>query len=397
MVDPHIERRAALAALLADCGILSDPAWRQTLERVPRHDFLPNTVWGEDLDAGDGRLVAVPRSHPNWSRWAYDDVSVITQVDDGRPLRPDGRGERATSSASQPSLVVEMLQALDVGEGMSVLEIGTATGYNCALLCERLGDGHVTSIEIDPVLARQAEANLAAVGYQPHLMVGDGACGVAGRAPFDRVLATVAAQDIPGAWVSQARPGGVIVTPWATGFATTGLLRLTVGQDQTARGRVIGNAPFMWMRDQRVPRGDWREYVDEDAPDAIEYRTTFDPMPVCDADPGGGLALAIGALVPHLSTVRYHAADDSGEATVYLYDRRGSWALVEYVPTDDDFEAHRGGPRDLCAEVDEAHRVWKAAGKPSRDRLGVTVSVEGDLQVWVDTPHNLLRDRLRVG
>ncbi|GAA1095969.1 methyltransferase domain-containing protein [Nocardiopsis metallicus] len=226
MVDPHIERRVALAALLADRGILNDPAWHRALEQVPRHHFLPHTVWGKDLDAGDGRLVSVPRSHPNWSRWAYDDVSVITQVDDGRPLYPDRRGDRATSSASQPSLVVEMLQALDVSEGMSVLEIGTATGYNCALLCERIGDEHVTSIEIDPGLARQAEANLTAVGYQPHLAVGDGAYGVPGQAPFDRVLATVAAQDIPGAWISQTRPDGVIVTPWATGFATTALLAL---------------------------------------------------------------------------------------------------------------------------------------------------------------------------
>ncbi|WP_255404915.1 hypothetical protein [Nocardiopsis sp. JB363] len=82
-----------------------------------------------------GHRVAVARLHPSWSRWVYDDVSVLTQVDDGHPCYPDGRGERATSSTSQPSLVIEMLQALNVGEGMSVLEIGTATGYNCALLC----------------------------------------------------------------------------------------------------------------------------------------------------------------------------------------------------------------------------------------------------------------------
>ncbi|GAA1111778.1 methyltransferase domain-containing protein [Nocardiopsis metallicus] len=387
MADPHIERRAALAALLAERGILTDPAWRQALERVPRHDFLPDTVWGEDLDAGDGRLVAVARSHLNWSRWAYDDVSVITQVDDGRPCYPDGRGERATSSASQPSLVVEMLQALDVSEGMSVLEIGTATGYNCALLCERLGDEHVTSIEIDPALAERARRNLAAAGYKPCLVVGDGVGGVPSRALYDRVLATVAAHDIPGAWISQTRPGGVIVTPWATGFATTGLLRLTVDDTGTAHGQVSGDAPFMWLRDQRVPAGGWRDYVDEGAPGAVEYRTTFNPMPVCDADPAGGLALVLGVLVPHLSTVRYPAADDSGEATVYLYDRRGSWALVEYVPADSDYEAHRGGPRDLCAEIDRAHRVWEAAGRPGRDRLGVSVTVGGDQRLWVDTPH----------
>jgi protein-L-isoaspartate O-methyltransferase len=390
VIDPHGERRTALAARLADQGILTDPAWRRAVEKVPRHAFLPDTVWGQDVDAGDGGLVPVPRSHPTWSRWAYDDVSVITQVDDGTPARPDGRGERATSSASQPSLVVAMLQALDVSEGMDVLEIGTATGYNCALLCERLGQEHVTSVEIDPVLARQAGSNLAAAGYRPRLLVGDGVEGAPGRAPFDRLLATVAARDIPGEWIAQTRPGGVVVAPWATGFATTNLLRLVVDEDGVAHGSVVGDAPFMWLRGQRVPAGDWRDFVDEQAAGAVEYRTTVDPMPVCDADPSGGLALAVGALVPHLSAVRYHAADDSGEATVYLFDRRGSWALVEYVPGGTDFEARRFGPRDLCSEIDRARRLWEAAGFPTRDRLGVSVSATGERRVWVEEPGNQL-------
>lgn len=391
MIDPHIERRAALAARLVDRGVLTDPAWHPVLEKVPRHLFLPETVWGLDVEAGDGGLAPVPRSHPNWSRWAYDDVSVITQVDDGFPALPDGRGERATSSASQPSLVVAMLQALDVTMGMDVLEIGTATGYNCALLCERLGQEHVSSVEIDPVLARQARTNLATVGYEPWLVVGDGAQGVPGRAPFDRVLATVAARDIPGAWICQTRPGGIIVTPWATGVATTNLLRLVVEEGGVAHGRVVGDAPFMWLRDQRVPSGEWRDFVDEQADGIMEYRTTINPMPVCDADPSGGLALTVGALVPHLNTVRYHAADGSGEATIYLFDRRGSWALVEYDPGDKDgFEAHRFGPRDLCAEIDRARRLWEVAGSPERSRLGVSVTTTGELRLWADSPSNLI-------
>lgn len=61
---------------------------------------------------------------------------------------PDDRSERATSSTSQSSLVVTMFRSLDVIEEMDVLEASTATGYNCALLCERLGSEHVTSVEI---------------------------------------------------------------------------------------------------------------------------------------------------------------------------------------------------------------------------------------------------------
>ncbi|WP_232832115.1 methyltransferase domain-containing protein [Nocardiopsis sp. FIRDI 009] len=386
-MDDFTGRRAALVDQLAPRGVLTDPAWRDAMLRVPRHAFLPDTVWGEDTATGDGRLVAVGRSHPDWVRWAYDDVSVITQVDDGTPAFPDGRGDRATSSASQPSLVARMLHALGVTDGVSVLEIGTATGYNCALLCERLGSDTVTSIEIDPALAEQARSNLESAGYKPHLVVGDGADGVPDRAPFDRVLATVAAQDIPSTWIDQTRPGGVIVTPWATGFATTALARLVVDDDGTARGRFVGDAPFMWLRGQRVALGELWDHVDEAADEVEEFRTGLDPMPVCDADPAGGLALTIGALVPNLSFTRFHATDGSGEASVYFYDRAGSWVLIEYRPEADDYEAHRFGPRDLCAEIAYAFRGWQDADRPGRERFGLTVTPDGQ-HVWLDTPEN---------
>jgi protein-L-isoaspartate(D-aspartate) O-methyltransferase len=387
--DDFTDRRAALVDRLTSQGVLTDPAWRKAMLRVPRHAFLPDTVWAEDTEAGDGALMAVSRSHPGWRRWVYDDVSVITQVDDGNPAHSDGRGDRATSSASQPSLVAAMLQTLDVADGTSVLEIGTATGYNCALLCERLGSERVTSVEIDPALAEQARQRLETAGYKPHLVVGDGTNGVPERAPFDRVLATVAARDIPREWVAQTRPGGVVVTPWATGFATTVLVRLVVGADGIAHGHCVGDAPFMWLRGQRVAPGELWDHVDENAGGVEEFRTGLDPMPVCDADPSGGLALVVGALVPHLSFARFHATDGSGEASVYFYDRAGSWVLIEYEPDADDYEARRFGPRDLCTEIEHAWRSWSKAGRPGRDRIGLTVDADGQ-RLWPDSPENPL-------
>jgi protein-L-isoaspartate(D-aspartate) O-methyltransferase len=389
VVDDHAYRRAGLVARLTAQGLLTDPAWRRAMAAVPRHRFLPDVVWGADADAGDGRLVAVPRTHPDWSRWAYDDVSVVTQVDDGTPVHGDGRGDRATSSASQPSLVARMLHVLDVEDGMRVLEIGTGTGYNAALLCARLGDANVVSVEIDPAVAAQAAKNLAAAGFAPRLVVGDGAREAGG--PFDRVIATVAARRIPPAWITQTAPGGVIVTPWATGWATTGLLRLEVDGDGTAHGRVVGDAPFMWLRDQRVPGGTWRDHVHEDDPDATAFPLTADPRIVSDHDPG--LELAIGFLVPGLSSARFDAADGSGEATVYLFDRAGSWALAEYVPSGGPFEAVRCGPRDLWGEVAATRAVWEEAGRPGRDRLGLTVTSSGEHRLWVDAPDRVLSPR----
>lgn len=142
-----------LAALLSDLTVLddNDAAWLRAVASVPRHLFVPDTIWQVDDSAG-GRLVPLHRSDDpeRWLRHVYSDEAVETQVDDGRPA-PDGTGWEVTSSSSQPHLMVGMLNTLDVEPGMRVLEIGTGTGWNAALLAERVGASNVTTIEIDPM------------------------------------------------------------------------------------------------------------------------------------------------------------------------------------------------------------------------------------------------------
>lgn len=104
---------------------------------------------------------------------------------------------RPSSSCSQPSLVVAMLDALDVREGHRVLEIGTGTGagWNAALLSERVGDsGHVVSIEVD---ADTAHGSLARAGYRPLVVTGDGAEGYQCDALYDRLICTASVRKIP--------------------------------------------------------------------------------------------------------------------------------------------------------------------------------------------------------
>jgi protein-L-isoaspartate O-methyltransferase len=77
-----------------------------------------------------------------------------------------------------PSLMAQMLEALDVRDEHRVLEIGTGTGYNAALLCHRLGSNNVVSIDIDATLVAVAKNRLAALGHHPTLVVGDGTAGL---------------------------------------------------------------------------------------------------------------------------------------------------------------------------------------------------------------------------
>lgn len=381
-VPPGFDAGARLAALvnqLQEMGVLTDPRWREAFLKVPRHRFLPDPIWADDGVRGDGWMVPVGQDDPYWWENAYADFALPTQVDDGTPEGEDGRGRYTTSSASQPSLVAEMLEALQIEDGMRVLEIGTATGYNAALLSARLGAENVTSIEIDPALAVQGRMALHAAGWAPCLVVGDGTAGVPERAPYDRVLATAAAKRVPYAWVEQTLPGGLVVTPWGNDYAATGLLRLKVGEDGSARGEIVGDAPFMWLRSQRSAKGPWSDHVDFEAP-VRASRTTVEPALVAEA--GSGAEFVVGAMVPGLARTLFHAEDDSGEYTLWLYDTAGSWASVDYVPGAEEYAVEQAGPRSLWEEVEVAYRWWQGRGRPYRSEFGVTLD-RGGLRVWL--------------
>src|SRR5580700_6934644 len=134
------------------------------------------------------------------------------EVDDGSGDVTEGRGS-ASSSNSAPGAVFPMLEQLQVHDHHRVLDIGTGTGWTAALLSWRVGAANVTTVEIDPGLAEQARKNLQAAGYQPRLIVGDGAVGHRRGAPYDRIHVTFAVERVPWAWIDQTRPGGVILTP----------------------------------------------------------------------------------------------------------------------------------------------------------------------------------------
>ncbi|MGQ0778544.1 MAG: methyltransferase domain-containing protein [Pseudonocardiales bacterium] len=372
MNDPADLRREMVDELTTSGEL--DRAWRETFLAVPRHHFIPDLIWHQKR----GELVPFRRVEDpvRWLRLAYTPRQfLITQVDNGKPVGPGLIGDRISSSASQPDVVAQMLAVLDVEPGMSVCEIGTGTGYNAALLAHRLGAENVTTIEVDAALADRARVVLAGAGYQDVTVItGDGAQGYPLHTPYDRVLSTAAVQQVPYAWVAQTRPGGRVVTPWGTAYLNGALMSLTVGEDGTATGHLVGNVAFMWLRDQRIPVTWVADFI-YDLDKALVSHTDLHPSLVTD---DYHAALAMGLLVPDCEFRRCCATDDSGEYTVWFLDHVSrSWASVDYAPGISTFDVNQLGPRHLWDEIEAAYTRWVHTGSPTAEKWQFTVTPNG--------------------
>lgn len=277
-----------------------------------------------------------------------------------------------TSSSTFPGLVVRMLEDLEVAEGTRVLEVGTGTGYSTALLCHRLGDERVTSVEVDPGVSARAAAALAQVGHAPHLVVGDGLAGHKDGAPYDRIIATCGVLTIPQEWIAQVAPGGTILATVCGWLYSSELARLTVREDGSASGRLLGGQiAFMLARPHAPP-----------------------PLGMLP-DTGAGVerATSVGADVLDDWTARFVAQIAAPRAQRVTLDANehllldveaGTWALV--YREGQSCRVRQGGPARLWDGVESLIARWREAGAPDLDGFGLTVTPEGEHRYWLDTP-----------
>jgi protein-L-isoaspartate(D-aspartate) O-methyltransferase len=152
----------------------------------------------------DPRVAAAIGKVP---REAFVPADLAAQAYDNRPL-PIGHGQ----TISQPLIVAVMTQLLRLGPEARVLEVGTGSGYQTAILAELAKE--VVTIEVVETLAPVARPRLEALGYRNvECRVGDGGAGCPERAPFDGIMVTAAGPSIPPALVAQLAPGGRLVIP----------------------------------------------------------------------------------------------------------------------------------------------------------------------------------------
>jgi protein-L-isoaspartate(D-aspartate) O-methyltransferase len=362
---------ARLADELAKAGKLTDALLADAVRNTPRHVFVPKYYtqgpsgsWTERDSADD--LAAV-----------YTNTALITV------LTADQPSPTVLSSSSQPGLMTRMIEALRLTKEMRVLEIGTGTGYNAALLSRLLGDRQVFSIDVEMQLVERAHARLAGLGLSPTLATGDGALGLPTHAPFDAIIATCAVRAIPAAWIEQLTPGGTILADLKVAPGAGSLVRMVRIDGDMVRGRF--DPTYAAFMDLRHKSGENKPTfsVGRDHAHAAHSDTALDPNL-----PWTNLVvwfLASFDLGPRIAYGYVGSAEDDGPRACWLATPDGSWVEVELASRNGRHAVAEGGPRRLWQLIERADRMWTNLGQPGWGAFGLTVK-DGAHTVWFEEP-----------
>jgi protein-L-isoaspartate(D-aspartate) O-methyltransferase len=252
--------------LIAEGALWSGPliaAFRAT----PRHHFL-DRVFLHQRKTRDWREVILRDPGPTELELIYADRALITYISPPTEDQP----QVAISSSSQPSLMAQMLQDLRLAPGQRILEVGSGTGYNAALLAHVAGPGQVVSVDVDRNVLAEAWDHLRKFpDRRVDLKHADGRKGFADKAPYDRIMMTAATSDLEPAWLEQLADGGILLAPLTLAPGLAFVLRGTV-RDGRFHGRLTRAAYFMPLRAESEPGAD-------DEPGKAATQDRFESVP----------------------------------------------------------------------------------------------------------------------
>ncbi|MGP3987815.1 methyltransferase domain-containing protein [Streptomyces sp. 3N207] len=330
--------------------------WRAALASTLRHVFVPR--WWEPAGGGRWTLREGPADESAWLRAAYSDTSLATRVgclhaDDASPdEQPRGV---PTSSSTMPGLVVRMLRHGLLYDGADLGLIGTGTGASTALAARRLGDKHVTTVDVDPYLTAAATERLASLGMSPQVVTCDATEPLPGD--FDRIVSMVALRNLASV-VAALRPGGRLVTTLARMHV---IVTADKDDDGSARGVVEWDrAGFMSTRKGAdYPPGTGELFAavrDREGEEVTEGR-----YPVLNVAEAWDVRAMLELAAPGVET---YYEERGGQRTAWLVHADGSWARASATWIDPP-TVHQGGPRQLWTMLERVrHRLNAEGGLP---------------------------------
>ncbi|WP_297496071.1 protein-L-isoaspartate(D-aspartate) O-methyltransferase [Thermococcus sp.] len=203
-----------------------DELWRKTVENLVREGII--------------RSETVRRAFLKFPRYLFveERYKKYAHLDEPLPI-PAGQ------TISAPHMVAIMLELADLKPGMNVLEIGTGSGWNASLIAE-LVKRDIYTIERIPELAEFARRNLERAGVKNvHVILSDGSRGFPPKAPYDRIIVTAGAPDIPKPLVEQLKPGGKLIIPVGSYHLWQNLLEVIKREDGSIKVKNHGGVAFV--------------------------------------------------------------------------------------------------------------------------------------------------------
>jgi protein-L-isoaspartate O-methyltransferase len=364
-------RRYFVNALI-ERGILRSPALKQAFFMVPRDAFIEyyyeqegsSLVWTRIEAPG---IDASQEQQDVWYRTIYSDKALVTQIDEqGMP----------SSSSSMPSVMVMMLEALNIQPYEPILEIGTGTGYNCALLAYLAREtSAITSLEVDAELAEKAQRRLNAVlGKGGHVCACDALQLVAGETTYKKIIVTGSFPTIPASWVRMLAPNGLLVMDLRGDFAG-GLVRVQKQADGSARGTFLPewNAAFMplyYSHQTARPR----PLVDLNEPvvEQLTLNGEFSPDLFFQRDVG----LWFQCTFPSLRIRRHYHRETKALAALYMIDQEHKTTVV-VEPDQQQWHVTTYGTYQLWSQLYSHYQRWQA-GKFKLEQYQVHMHPQND-------------------
>lgn len=345
---------------------------------VDRGDFVPEIYVVEETarlrwPIEWTKLSRTDADSELWGKYVYaSEKALVTKLSEtGVPL----------VSSTDPEVMAVMIRELRPRNGDRVLEVGTGTGYNAAILSEIVGDdGAVTSIEIDTNASASAASRLAG-RTNIHLAQADGRLGYAPNAPYDCIVVTGNATRVEHSWISQLAPAGRLVVHLESAMVA-GIFAATAAGGGIVSGRFLDypKIGFIWLHDSSGPSEARKGEPIGELGNRIASQGALPPA-VAEMllDDSSRDALAFMGLLT--APDRYQPyeigrPDDWYRGVVIGRGRQRS-ELREERADGGGKKIALAGDESLLTELSEAYETWKKAGSPQHWKLQFTISAEG--------------------
>nr|WP_202511712.1 methyltransferase domain-containing protein [Streptomyces sp. SID3343] len=388
-----IAARVGLVEGIAQGDVVLPARIAEAFLNVARHPFVPVFYRREPGDlfvpwrSGDGS-----GDEAGWLAAVYSGASLITEIDGLHAENAPASGVRGvpTSSSTAPALMADMLDALDLRPDSRVLEVGTGSGYNAALL-SWLTKGRVTTVDHTAHLVETARERLGTQGFSPDVIEGDAMHGWAANAPYDRLLASASVRRVPRAWIDQCSVGAVLVVPLKGTLAGGSIAWLKKLADGRAVGRLM-HTPAAFMPLLSRGGGGSGGGIDDHAGDPTLLQEVGRRV-----SPLGERVSPLGGRILDDWTFSFFAQLHLAPGTVRSFDHRdglhttrlraadGSTTTVTEVAPGAPVQVTWTGSHDLWADIEAAHDLWLTLNRPRREWFTVDVAPD-DQHVHLRTP-----------